>query len=116
MERSEMRSFELMLVLGTVTATTFVQSPAFAAGDPASGEKLAKEYCARCHDVAPGGAFKKYPPSFASIAIYRSPEQIYARIVFPSMHSGMPDVGFYLLQPKNITDLVAYITSLEKSP
>jgi mono/diheme cytochrome c family protein len=91
-----------------------LHTPARAAGDSSSGEKLAKEHCARCHDIAPGGAFKRYPPSFASIASFRSEEQIYARIVFPALHSGMPEVAFYLLQPQQIADLVAYIVSLEK--
>jgi len=90
--------------------------PAFAAGDPVVGEKLAKEYCARCHDISPGGAFKEYPPSFASIAVYRSAEQIYARILFPTFHVGslMPEFSQIFLDPKNINDLVAYIMSLEK--
>lgn len=104
----------LILFSVVLTISGLTQSQAFAAGDPSAGEKLAKEHCARCHDVGPSGAFKQYPPSFASIAVYRSEEQIYARIVFPSMHSGMPDVAFYLLQPNQIADLIAYITTLEK--
>jgi mono/diheme cytochrome c family protein len=95
----------------------FMGSPVFAAGDPVAGEKLAREYCTRCHDIGRGGAFKKYPPSFASIAVYRSEEQIYARIVFPTLHSAsspMPEFAQTLLDPRNIGDLVAYIVSLEK--
>jgi mono/diheme cytochrome c family protein len=92
-------------------------SPAIAAGDPAAGEQLAKQYCARCHDISAGGAFKKYPPSFASIAVYRSEEQIYGRIVFPDMHVGSPMPEFFqnlFLKQESINDLVAYIMSLEK--
>jgi len=104
--------YAVVILLANVLA-----SPAFAAGDPVAGEKLAKEYCTRCHDIVPGGAFKKYPPSFASIAVYRSEEQIYARIVFPSLHSTispMPEFAQTFLDPKNINDLVAYIITLEK--
>ncbi len=87
--------------------------PAYAA-EAAAGEKLAAENCARCHDIGPDGAFKEHPPSFASIAAYRSREQIYYRIVAPPSHSGMPDVAFYLLGREQVEDLLAYIVSLEK--
>jgi mono/diheme cytochrome c family protein len=100
--------------LSVLLAASVVGSSAFAAGDLAVGEKLAKEHCARCHDVAPGGAFKTYPPSFASIAKFRSEDQIYARIIFPQMHSSMPDFAIYVLPPERIRDIVAYIASLDK--
>jgi mono/diheme cytochrome c family protein len=99
--------------LGFVMAS-LAGSSAFAAGDPVTGEKLAKQHCAQCHDVGPGGAFKTYPPSFASIAKYRSEDQIHARIVFPAMHSAMPQVAFYLLPADQIRNIVAYIVSLDK--
>jgi mono/diheme cytochrome c family protein len=88
--------------------------PAFAQDDAARGAELAAEHCALCHDVTADGAAKLYPPSFASIAGFRTPEQIYARIVFPAMHSGMPEVAFYLLGKDEIRNIVAYIVSLEK--
>ena len=83
------------------------------AQDVAEGEALAKEWCVRCHNVEPGGAFKLQPPSFAAIAVYRSPDQIYGRIAFPVLHSSMPQIA-YVLSPENIDALVAYIVSLEK--
>ncbi|MCP4382928.1 MAG: cytochrome c [Hyphomicrobiales bacterium] len=88
-------------------------SPAKGA-DVAAGAELAAESCSRCHDIGPDGAFKQFPPSFASIAAYRSREQIYYRIVAPPSHSGMPDVAFYLLGREQVEDLLAYIVSLEK--
>jgi mono/diheme cytochrome c family protein len=88
-------------------------APAFGQ-DAAKGATLAAEHCALCHDVTAEGAPKQYPPSFASIAWFRSPEQIYARIVFPAMHSGMPEVAFYLLGKDEIRDIVAYIASLDR--
>lgn len=78
------------------------------------GEVLAAKHCALCHDITAEGADKLFPPSFASIAGFRSPEQIYARIVFPVMHSGMPEAAFYLLGRTEIADLVAYIVSLDR--
>ncbi len=89
----------------------FVQY-ASAEPDPASGAKLAAESCVRCHNIEADGPFKLHPPSFASIAVYRSPEQIYGRIAFPPLHAGMPQVG-YMLTPENMEDVVAYIVSLE---
>lgn len=87
-------------------------SGAAAAGDVAEGRSLANEICVRCHKIEPGGPFKLHPPSFAAIAVYRSDEQIFGRIMFPPLHSGMPQVG-YRLTPDNVEHLVAYIRSLE---
>lgn len=105
-----MRFSTICFTLGVFVASV---TPAFAAGDPAVGAKLAREHCTQCHDVEAGGAFKLHPPSFASIAVFRSEEQIFGRIMFPPLHSSMPQVG-YLLTPDNVDHLVAYIVSLEK--
>lgn len=85
---------------------------AFAAGDAAKGADLARDVCARCHNVEPNGPFKDQPPSFAAMAVYRTDEQIFGRIVFPPLHAGMPEIG-YRLTPENVDHLVAYIRSLE---
>ena len=83
-----------------------------AAGDIKMGEELAREVCRRCHDVEAGGGFKEYPPSFASIAVYRSRKQIYGKIVFAPLHGEMPPLT-HRLTPINVENLVAYIVSLE---
>jgi mono/diheme cytochrome c family protein len=83
------------------------------AGDAAKGEALAREQCARCHDVAKGAGFKMRPPSFQSIAIYRREDDIWARVLSPSPHSGMPDTQ-WTLSPEQVQDLVAYIVSLDR--
>lgn len=103
-----------LLYVICVMAVALVAPPAAAEGDPVQGEKLALEHCARCHDVAAGGAFKQYPPSFSSIAVYRSRDQIFARIVFPFLHAGMPEFAAYTLGADSVEDLTAYIVSLEK--
>ncbi len=82
-------------------------------GDAVEGEKLARELCAGCHHVEPGGEFKQHPPSFAAIAVYRSREQMFGRIVYPPLHTGMPSLGFRL-SPENMRHLIAYIASLEE--
>ncbi|HRX37741.1 MAG TPA: cytochrome c [Aestuariivirga sp.] len=82
------------------------------AGDAAKGHDLAKERCARCHAVEKGEGFKQRPPSFQSIAIYRREDDIWARILSPSPHSGMPEAQ-WSLTPEQVQDLVAYIVSLD---
>jgi mono/diheme cytochrome c family protein len=98
--------------LGLFVAATAI-APVYADDAVARGATLAGKHCVLCHDVTIEGPDKLFPPSFASIAGFRSPEQIYARIVFPVMHSGMPEAAFYLLGATDIADLVAYIVSLE---
>lgn len=101
------------LCLGVVIALTGLSGPAMAQeGNITMGRQIAEEYCVSCHNVDPGGAFKQEPPSFAAIAIYRSPEQIRQRIVTP-IHAAMPRYTEYMIDG-NIDDMVTYIASLEE--
>lgn len=101
--------------IGATMVLLMIAGNAAAEGDVESGRMLADKYCVRCHDISAEGAFKTYPPSFASIAVFRDPDQIKSRILFPQLHTPMPQMGF-LLDPENIDDLAAYIVSLEKEP
>ena len=83
---------------------------ALADGDPVAGKETAREWCAGCHDVEPGGQVKRDPPTFTAIANFRSADYIHANITFP--HERMPDVAQIL--GLNVDDLVAYIVSLEE--
>ena len=104
---------EIMLrsVLAVPLLAAYLAAPAMA-GDAAKGKALAEERCSRCHDVQKGAGFKQRPPSFQSIAIYRREDDIWARILSPSPHSGMPDTQ-WALSPDQVQDLVAYIVSLD---
>ncbi len=104
---SAIRLFKLSALI-LVSMTTI----SHAEGKAAEGEVLAREWCIRCHNVEPGGAFKQHPPSFAAIAAYRSDEQVYSRIMIPPLHSNMPQI-VYVLMPENVDHLLAYIRSLE---
>ena len=105
------RLTSLGLATGTVLAlATTITS---ADGDVEAGRSFARENCARCHNVEPGGPFKQHPPSFASIAMYRSEGQIRGRMLFPPLHSNMPQLG-YMLVPENVDNVLAYILSLEE--
>ena len=109
-----------MRIPGLIPVATLVlglsASPAIGQGDAGEGEELAREFCAICHNVEPGGPFKLHPPSFAAIAVYRSDNQIRNRIFYPPVHSGMtPQLGF-AFSSDNVEHLVAYIRSLEAPP
>lgn len=105
------RLFKLLL---TGLLMSLLTRSALADPDLVNGGKLATEWCTKCHDVSLEGRFKQHPPSFASIAVFRSSDQIFGRIVYPPLHSSMPEIGL-LLTPDNIEDLVAYIVSLESN-
>lgn len=83
---------------------------ALADGDPVAGKQTAREWCADCHDVEPGGQMKQDPPSFTAIANFYSSDYIRANITFP--HAAMPDVVHIL--GLDVDDLVAYILTLEE--
>ena len=83
-----------------------------AEGDAQNGQSLARVWCTRCHNVEQGGPSKLYPPSFASIALHRSADQILSKIAFPPVHTVVPQIA-YILTLENIDDLVTYIVSLE---
>lgn len=92
-----------VLILGVV-------GQASAEGDPLTGKALARDSCAGCHDVEPGGQMKQDPPSFAAIAAFRSPAYIQENIVSP--HGQMPEI--VQVFGRNVDDLVTYIVSLEE--
>ncbi|MBO6885523.1 MAG: cytochrome c [Marivita sp.] len=102
-----MRSFRygLALFLTVLSGAATAQD-----GNVTMGQQIAEEYCVACHVIDRGGPFKLEPPSFAAIAVYRSAEQIRARIEQP-IHAAMPRYTQYMIGG-NIDDMVAYITSL----
>ena len=80
-------------------------------GSVALGKSLAEANCSQCHNIAPGGAFKLYPPSFTAVATYMDPDIIRMRIMTPN-HVLMPQFQNYM-SPSNLDSLVTYIQSLE---
>jgi mono/diheme cytochrome c family protein len=95
--------------LAVTTANLLLPSSASSA-DIATGRSLAEQWCSRCHNIQRGAPFKLQPPSFASIAAYRDADSIRGKIIAP--HIGMPEMN-WVLQPDDMDNLVAYITSLE---
>lgn len=103
----------MRIAAATLLFSTILFASTGLAADVANGLKIAQERCARCHKIEAGGGFKLRPPSFQAIAIYRTPEDIWARILVPAQHSGMPDTMWVLL-PEEIQDVAAYVTSLDR--
>lgn len=86
-----------------------VLAPAAAvAQDAAEGRRLAEQWCASCHRIAPGGPGPATDavPGFAAIAGRpgRTPEAIATFLRTP--HAGMPDHGLTLRQAQ---DIAAYL-------
>lgn len=104
--------FSTLFVFSAALLTT-AQAARAEEGDPARGAAIAQQQCARCHDVAKGGAFKLMPPSFQSIAIYRQKPDIWSRIVAPSPHAAMPEMT-WTLTADQVQDVLAYILSLDQ--
>jgi mono/diheme cytochrome c family protein len=100
---------KLFISLIALASSLTISGAAYAA-DAAAGRKLAEQWCARCHNIEKGEPFKLRPPSFASIAVYRLPDDIFGKIIAP--HVAMPDI-VGTLQANDVDNLVAYITSLE---
>ena len=90
-------------------AGLLVLAPAAAsAQDVAEGRRLAEQWCANCHRIAPGGPgpASDAVPGFATIAARpgRTPEAIATFLRTP--HAGMPDHGLTLRQAQ---DIAAYL-------
>ena len=103
-----------MKPLATLVLGLVLLAPAAMAqeADILEGRKIAEEYCARCHDIEPGGKFKSYPPSFRAIAVYMDPEIIRMKIMQPDHNTIMPKYAMFINQTR-LWNVVEYILSLE---
>ncbi|MFD1194389.1 c-type cytochrome [Seohaeicola saemankumensis] len=79
----------------------------------ASGKRTAEANCAQCHNIAPGGAFKLYPPSFQAIATYMDPEIMRLKIMYPDHVSIMPQFHTFIFEG-TLDNIVGYIQSLDQ--
>ena len=90
-------------------ALALLAAPA-AADDVAEGRALAERWCAECHQIAPDAPASDIGPSFVGLApeVEETEEALRAWLFAP--HEPMPDMD---LAPAQITDLLAYIATLE---
>jgi cytochrome c len=95
-------------------ATTLGLWAAFAATasatDVATGEKLARQWCANCHVIgtSAAGTVQQGPPNFTTIAhTQMTDDQLRAFLTHP--HGQMPDLS---LSRAEIDDLIGFIDTL----
>ena len=99
--------------IATLVLAALIVGPASAQeGNVTHGAEVAKNFCAKCHDISVNGPMKQHPPAFAAIARFRPEAQIRTSIWFPVLHDGMPQV-INILNRQSVADLTAYILSLE---
>jgi mono/diheme cytochrome c family protein len=81
--------------------------------DAEAGGKLARQWCAGCHQVEAGGALNEVAPSFVSIANdpSRTPEFLWAWL--STEHPLMPNFNLTYLE---IRSIIAYLESLRTEP
>jgi mono/diheme cytochrome c family protein len=85
-------------------------SPIAALGDAATGERLARQWCANCHVIdksGPAATLPQGPPAFRIIAGHLDRDQMRTFLSHP--HGAMPDLA---LTRSEIEDLTAYIATL----
>lgn len=79
------------------------------AADPSEGRKLAQQWCASCHAIAPGQAAKEQVPTFEFIVAERGRSDDWLRTWLSTPHDVMPDLA---LTRDEIAALVVYFDSL----
>lgn len=103
-----------LILAFTLTAATLLMGPALAQAPPplaTEGARLAQQWCANCHAIAPG----QQPPtgdaasSFPAIARMTSTTEMSLRVFLQTPHVNMPD---YQLTRNEMDAVVAYILSL----
>jgi len=85
------------------------------AGDPQAGLRLAREVCAACHAVLKGemNSPRREAPPFERIAQVPGMTTTALTVALRTSHETMPNI---MLEPKELRDVTAYITSLRNSP
>lgn len=86
-------------------------SAAWAAGNAANGEALARVWCANCHVVDDSKSGRDTAPSLSEVAQRGAPDQLQARAFLSSPHPPMPNFN---LARQQIDDIVAYLRTLAR--
>lgn len=94
-----------------VAGLALLPSLAWAAGDAARGEALARVWCANCHTVEGTGTGRDTAPPLTDIAKRGAPDQFQARAFLASPHPPMPNFD---LARQQIDDIVAYLNGLTR--
>jgi cytochrome c len=97
------------IVIVAIALSIMLARPTLAAGDVATGHRLAAQWCNSCHFGASGGSRSDAAPDLGVIAKQRSPEQLRGWLSDP--HPPMPNPS---LTRAEIDDLVAYLTTFAR--
>ena len=101
------------LLLAVLLPASLVDSGHATAADPKQGHLLARQWCASCHLVEPGGSVVDRAPPFATLANdpTLTPDRLRGWLAAP--HPAMPDLSLTRLE---IESIVSYIESLRRTP
>ncbi len=104
----------MRVLFGLLVACVSLAVHGAAAQDAGEGERIARQWCGNCHQVArdPVRASDAVP-SFPAIAQMPSTTQMSLAAFLSSSHGQMPD---YALTRSEIRDVSAYILSLRDRP
>ena len=83
-------------------------------GDTASGQKLAQEWCAKCHAIGLAGASPlPVAPPFRELHLRYNVEDL-AESLGEGILVGHPSMPVFRFDPDQIVNLIAYLKTLEK--
>ncbi|MBA1158807.1 c-type cytochrome [Microvirga mediterraneensis] len=84
-------------------------------GNSEAGLRVAREACASCHAVEPGQnqSPRSQAPTFTRIARIPGMTTTALTVAMRTSHKTMPNI---MLEPGELRDVTAYITSLHKHP
>lgn len=80
-------------------------------GDVAEGGELVAERCSTCHSLHHATKASQQAPSLTSVARMHSTTSLSLHAFLLTPHPNMPN---YILTPKEVDDVVAYILSLRR--
>ena len=96
-----------------VSASLATAAGPVAAQDIDRGKTLAEEHCARCHAVGLSGTSSREPaPAFREIT-QRYPVDTLWEALAEGIVTGHPDMPEFLWPPRDIDDILGYITSIQ---
>jgi mono/diheme cytochrome c family protein len=101
-----------IVVLAIVASLDMTPVPV-AAQDIERGKKLAEDNCARCHAVGLSGTSpRELAPAFRDIT-RRYPVDTLWEALAEGIVTGHPDMPEFLWPPRDIDDILGYITSIQ---
>ncbi len=97
----------------TVTVALMALPTVPAAQNIERGKRLAEDYCARCHAVGlTGTSPRELAPAFREIT-QRYPVDTLWEALAEGIVTGHPDMPEFLWPPRDIDDILGYITSIQ---